>query len=353
MIDQFSRRIEYARISVTDRCNLRCRYCMPESGVEKIPHAEILTFEEIARVAEIFARLGIKKIRITGGEPLLRKNLPELIRAIKKISGIEQVALTTNGVLLATQAKNLAAAGLDAINLSLDTLDAKTFAGLTRRNLFDNVRAGLQTLLDENFTSVKINCVPIRGVNDDDILSLVELARDKPVKVRFIELMPLGCAKNSGLLGIPTAEIFARIEKVFGTLTPVDGKIFLSDPARYFLLKDFRGQIGFIDALEHKFCSSCNRIRLTVEGFLKLCLNFDDGLDLKKILRNGAGDEEIYDAVERAIYSKPREHFFNVVGKIRAICISERRGTAKKSVSTATLHVEFGIVGDAHAGLHV
>ena len=276
MIDQFSRRIEYARISVTDRCNLRCRYCMPESGVEKIPHAEILTFEEIVRVAEIFARLGIKKIRITGGEPLLRKNLPELIRAIKKISGIEQVALTTNGVLLATQAKNLAAAGLDAINLSLDTLDAKTFAGLTRRNLFDNVRAGLQTLLDENFTSVKINCVPIRGVNDDDILSLVELARDNP-----------------------------------GTLTPVDGKIFLSDPARYFLLKDFRGQIGFIDALEHKFCSSCNRIRLTVEGFLKLCLNFDDGLDLKKILRNGAGDEEIYDAVERAIYSKPREHFFN------------------------------------------
>ncbi len=283
---------------------------MPESGVEKIFHAEILTFEEIVRVAKIFACLGIKKIRITGGEHLLRKNLPELISAIKKISGIEQVALTTNGVMLATQAKNLAA-GLDAVNLSLETLDAKTFAGLTRRNLFDNVRAGFQTLLDENFTSVKINCVPIRGVNDGDILSLVELARDKPVKVRFIELMPLGCAKNSGLSGIPTAEIFARIEKFFGALTPVDENIFLSGPARYFLLKGFRGKIGFIDALEHKFCGTCNRIRLTAEGFLKLCLNFDSGLDLKKLLRNGTGDEEIYAAVERAIYSKPREHFFN------------------------------------------
>ena len=159
--------------------------------------------------------------------------MPELIRAIKRISGIEQVALTTNGVMLATQAKNLIAAGLDAINLSLNTLDAKTFAGSTRRNLFDNIRAGLQTLLDE----------------------------------------------NSGLSGIPTAEIFTRIEKVFGALTPVDGNIFLSGPARYFGLKDFRGQIGFLDALEYKFC--------------------------------GAGDEEIYAAVERAIYNKPREHFFN------------------------------------------
>lgn len=311
MIDNFSRQIEYARISVTDRCNLRCRYCMPENGVEKFSHAEILTFEEIIRVSKIFARLGIKKIRITGGEPLLRKNLPELISALKKIPGIEQVALTTNGVLLAAHAKNLIAAGLDAINLSLDALDENIFADLTRRKLFAEARAGLQILLDENFINLKINCVAIRGVNDAEILKIAELAKIYPVKVRFIELMPLGCAKNSGLRGVPTAEILARLEENFGALIPVEEKNFLSGPARYFRLKDFRGQIGFIDALEHKFCGTCNRIRLTAEGFLKLCLNFGIGLDLKKILRGGATDAEIYSAIERAILEKPREHLFN------------------------------------------
>ena len=310
MIDKFSRQIEYARISVTDRCNLRCRYCMPENGVEKFSHAEILTFEEIIRVAKIFAQLGIKKIRITGGEPLLRKNLPELIRAIKKIPGIEQVALTTNGVLLAAQAKNLIAAGLDAINLSLDALDENIFAYLTRCKLFAESRAGLQILLDENFINLKINCVPIRGVNDGEILKIAELAKIYPVKIRFIELMPLGCAKNSDLRGVPTAEIFARLEENFGALIPA-GKNFLGGPARYFRLKDFRGQIGFIDALEHKFCGTCNRIRLTAEGFLKLCLNFGVGLDLRKLLRGGATDAEIYAAIERAILEKPREHLFN------------------------------------------
>ena len=315
MKDQFGREIEYARISVTDRCNLRCRYCMPECGVKKIPHAEILTLEEVLRVAEIFSRLGIRKIRLTGGEPLLRKNLSTLVRELKNLSGIEQVTLTTNGVLLKNFAPELIAAGLDGVNLSLDTLDENIFADLTRRKLFGKVLEGLQTL-DKNL-SVKINCVPLRGVNDGEILRLAALAEKNFIKVRFIELMPIGCAWESGLRGIPTAEIFSKLEKTFGQLVPVREKNSLQGPAKYFQPKNFVGQIGFIDALEHKFCGSCNRVRLTAEGFLKTCLSFDAGLDVKKLLRAGVGDEELSEKISDAIYHKPREHFFDGDKKFR------------------------------------
>lgn len=316
MIDQFGRKIEYARISLTDRCNLRCRYCMPECGVKKIPHAEILSLEEVLHVAEVFARLGIKKIRLTGGEPLLRKNLPLLIRNLKGIAGIEQVTLTTNGVLLKTFARELIATGLDGINLSLDTLDDKTFEHLTRRKTFANVREGLQTLLDERF-SLKINCVPLRGINDQEILQLATLAKDNPIKVRFIELMPIGCAYESGLRGISTAELFATLEDNFGELIPVRDKNPLQGPAQYFKPKNFVGQLGFIDAMEHKFCSSCNRIRLTAEGFLKTCLSFDVGLDIKKLLRAGVDDEELTKKIRETIYHKPKEHSFKGAAEFR------------------------------------
>ena len=316
MIDRFGREINYARISVTDRCNLRCRYCMPEGGVEKISHAEILSLEEILRVAEIFSRLGIKKIRLTGGEPLLRKNLPTLVRALKNLSGIEQVTLTTNGVLLKNFAEELLAAGLDGINLSLDTLDEKIFSELTRRKLFGNVREGLHAVLGAGL-SLKINCVPLRGVNDGEILRLASLAEKNFIKVRFIELMPIGCAWSSGLRGVPTAEIFSTLEKNFGALVPVCEKNSLQGPAKYFRPKNFVGQIGFIDALEHKFCGSCNRIRLTAAGFLKTCLSCDAGLDLKKILRAGVGDEEPAEKIREAIYLKPREHFFGGATKFQ------------------------------------
>ena len=315
MTDKFNRKIEYARISLTDRCNLRCRYCMPENGVKKISHADILTYEEIIHTAKIFARLGIKKIRLTGGEPLLRKGICELIGALKNITGIEQVTLTTNGVLLKTFAQDLLAAGIDGINLSLDTLDEKIFFNLTRRNFFLKVIEGLQILLDAKFFQLKINCVPLRGVNEGDILKLVELAKDNPVKIRFIELMPIGCAKN--FTGVPTAEIFNLIEKKFGSLAQVYENDSLCGPAKYFKLKNFVGQIGFIDALEHKFCGSCNRIRLTAEGFLKPCLNFGTGLDVKNLLRSNYGDEEIFSAIEQTIYNKPLEHLFNKKNNLR------------------------------------
>ena len=316
MKDQFKREINYARISVTDRCNLRCRYCMPEGGVKKISHAEILTLEEILRVARIFTRLGIKKIRLTGGEPLLRKNLPALIRELKNLSGIEQVTLTTNGVLLKDCAADLISAGLDGLNLSLDTLDEKTFAALTRRKFLDKVLGSLQTLLDGKL-SLKINCVPLRGVNDEEILELAALARGSLIKVRFIELMPIGCAWQSGLRGIPTAELFATLEKNFGELVPVLEENSLSGPAKYFQPKNFKGQLGFIDALEHKFCGDCNRIRLTAEGFLKTCLSFDAGLDLKILLRSGVDDGELFSKIRETIYRKPREHIFNGATKFQ------------------------------------
>ena len=306
MTDKFGREINYARISVTDRCNLRCRYCMPECGVKKISHADILTLEEILRVAEVFSRLGIKKIRITGGEPLLRRNLPDLIRKIKGISGIEQVTLTTNGVLLKNFAQELISAGLDGVNLSLDTLNEKTFSDLTRRKLFPQILEGFQDLIGK--IPLKINCVPLRGVNDDEILKIATLAKNNPVKVRFIELMPIGCAFESGLRGIPTAEIFSTLEKNFGELLPIYSKNSLQGPAQYFKINDFSGEIGFIDALEHKFCANCNRIRLTAEGFLKTCLSFDVGLDVRNLLRSG--DKNLVEKVREAIYNKPREHFF-------------------------------------------
>lgn len=316
MIDRFGREINYARISVTDRCNLRCRYCMPEGGVKKFPHDEILSLEEILRVAEIFSRLGIKKIRLTGGEPLLRKNLLSLVRGLKKISGVEVVTLTTNGVLLKNFLPELIAAGLDGINLSLDTLDEKIFSELTRRKFFAQVLDGLQTLLEKNF-GVKINCVPLVGINDTEIFKLATLAEKNFIKVRFIELMPIGCAFSSGLKGIPTAEIFSTLEKNFGALVPVEQKNFLQGPAKYFRPKNFVGQIGFIDALEHKFCGSCNRIRLTAAGFLKTCLSFDAGLDVKKLLRSGVDDEDLTKKIRDAIYHKPREHFFDGATKFQ------------------------------------
>lgn len=282
---------------------------MPIGGVRKISHAEILTLEEVERVARVFGRLGIKKIRLTGGEPLLRKNLPSLVVALKRLSGIEQVTLTTNGVLLRTSAPELLAAGLDGLNLSLDTLDEKIFTALTRRNLLPTILDGLSTLLAQGL-QVKLNCVPLRGVNETSLLDLARLAKDNPIAVRFIELMPIGCAFESGLRGIPSAELFATLEQTFGELIPVKTRNALQGPAQYFKPKGFIGTIGFIDALEHKFCGTCNRIRLTSSGFLKTCLSHEAGLDVKQLLRSGVDDSELSERIHETIYRKPREHQF-------------------------------------------
>ena len=318
MRDQFNREINYARISVTDRCNLRCQYCMPVNGGGKLPHCEILSFEEIIRVADIFSRLGIRKIRLTGGEPLLRKDLPILVRELKSLRGIEQVTLTTNGVLLGQLAEELISSGVDGINVSMDTLDAREFELITRRGIFAEVHRGIQFLFDVGFGNVKLNCVPLRGVNEDNIVALAALAKDRDLKVRFIELMPFGCASRSGFVGMTSAETISKLENCYGKLIPCPPSKILQGPAKYFSIKNFVGQVGFIDALTHKFCAGCNRVRLTAEGFLKTCLCYDTGVDVKKILRSGAGDEELFAVIREAIYRKPLEHSFETAaGDVR------------------------------------
>lgn len=311
MIDQYNRRIEYARISLTDRCNLRCRYCMPEQGIKKLRQEDILTFAEILRVVQVLASLGVRKVRLTGGEPLVRGGIADLVRAVHEVPGIEQVVLTTNGVLLGEMAEPLVRAGLDGINISLDTLNPATFASIARRPLLDKVKAGIFRLQGLGFSDIKFNCVPVAGINEFEIPVLAALAREQAVKVRFIELMPIGCAYESGCQGVPMAKVRRRIEEAYGSLQAADLPNGTADgPAVYYRLDGFCGEIGFIDAVDHKFCASCNRVRLTAEGFLKLCLNAKMGLDVRMLLRSGISGEKLRLALQQAVYHKPKEHFF-------------------------------------------
>ena len=310
MQDRYQRTIEYVRISVTDRCNLRCRYCMPEQGVEKMCHADILRFDEILRVIRALSALGVRKVRLTGGEPLVRKGILDLIREIRRIKGIEVISLTTNGVLLPEMAAGLRAAGLDSVNVSLDSLDEETFFFLTRRPLLSRVEEGLRALEEAGFQDTKINCVPLAGVNEADVLKLAELARVKPLNVRYIELMPVGCAYEAGLRGMPMAEVRRRLQEAFGAFSPVRPGVSLRGPAEYVQPAGFAGKLGFIDAMGQKFCQTCNRVRLTAGGFLKLCLHAGTGLDVRELLRAGIDDRELLAALSHAVYNKPAEHHF-------------------------------------------
>lgn len=311
MFDRYQRKIEYVRISLTDRCNMRCRYCMPEEGVEKLRHEDILRFDKIVRIVRALASLGVRKVRLTGGEPLIRRNIVELVREIHAVPGIETIAMTTNGVMLADMAEDLVQAGLTGINISLDTLKAASFTELTRRPFFTRVEDGIEAIAATGLKDVKFNCVPIAGVNEEELSDLVaRFTRERPWKFRFIELMPIGCAYEAGFTGVPMAEVRSQLEASFGPLRPVLPEHGVHGPAVYYQAAGFAGQIGFIDAMEHQFCSSCNRVRLTAEGFLKLCLNARTGVDLRHLLRSGMSDEELRQALQQAIYCKPQEHHF-------------------------------------------
>lgn len=308
MKDIYNRNIDYIRISVTDRCNLRCIYCMPEEGVELSCHENLLSFEEITRLCENFAKLGIKKVKITGGEPLIRRDLVTLIKSIKDIEGIENVTLTTNGILLEDKIDDLVKAGLDAVNISIDTLDEDNFKRITRVGDVHKVIRAIDKCLQYKELKVKINCVPIKGEDEKDILDMVSLAKDRDLSVRFIEIMPIGLGKN--ISGYSDDEIINLIEKNIGHLTAYEGKLG-NGPAVYYSLPGFKGKIGFISAVNHKFCESCNRVRLTSEGFLKKCLQYEYGSDLKSLLRSGKSDEEILKVIEETIYNKPESHMFS------------------------------------------
>jgi len=309
MTDNFGRTIDYLRISVTDKCNLRCRYCMPMNGVELIRHDELLSFEEIYRLVRILAGIGLKKVRITGGEPLVRKNIGKLLSDIHGISGIEEIAMTTNGILLPGRVKELKSCGLTSVNISLDTRDSDTFKKITGFEGLEKVLCAIDEVL-ANDIRCKINCVPCRELNDKDIVSVAELALDKNVDVRFIELMPVGCGKD--FHGINSEEILARLEAVYGRPVPCSERRG-NGPAEYMSFPGFKGKIGFISPISHKFCKDCNRVRLTAEGMLKLCLNYNYGLELKPLLRSSASDEDIKNAVLEAIKMKPMEHDFGNV----------------------------------------
>ena len=307
MLDQFDRNINYMRISVTDRCNLRCRYCMPD-GAAFESHEAILRYEEILRICRAAISLGITRFKVTGGEPLVRKGCAELIAAIKALPGTEQVTLTTNGLLLRQELDALCGAGLDAVNISLDTLDTEKFQRITGFSRFSEEK--LRTLLADCCTRplrTKLNTVLLEE-NRDELASLAALAGDYPVDVRFIELMPIGFGGSLGR--VSPDEVLETLRQRWPDLSPSSEKRG-NGPAHYSRSAALQGQIGFIDAVSHAFCASCNRVRLTSTGQLKPCLSFDSTTDLRALLRGGCGEEELREALRAAIYRKPRSHCFD------------------------------------------
>ena len=309
MFDSKGRNIHYLRLSVTDLCNLRCRYCMPD-GVDKLEREDILTYEEFLRLAALFARCGVDTVRVTGGEPLVRKGVEQLVKGLKAIPGIRKVTMTTNAVLLEQQLPALLEAGLDSVNISLDTQDPALFAKITARDEFAAVQAGIHAALESGIP-VKLNCVPQVGVNEGELEALAALAQDKPLQVRFIEMMPIGYGAAMPCISGP--ELLARFRRRWPELAPLPGAACaaLGDgPAVYYTVPGWKGDIGFIAAVHGKFCASCNRVRLTSQGFLRPCLPSETGGDLRTLLRGGAADEELLQAIRETIWSKPREHHF-------------------------------------------
>ena len=305
MKDSFGRKLNYLRISVTDRCDLRCRYCMPECGVENIPHGEVLTYEETARIVRIMASLGVTKVRLTGGEPLLRKGITDLVRMISGTDGITETVMTTNGVMLSEKADDLIASGLKRVNISLDTLDRDVFRRLAGRDRLLDVTKGMDAAYSAGL-GVKINCVPIRGINDTGLADIALISKDRAIDVRFIELMPIGC--GAGLSGIPSGEVLSYLQERFGDFEPLQNDP--ASPAERFRFGGFTGSTGFISPMTHKFCDRCDRLRLTSDGFLKLCLQYPAGADLKTPIRAGCSDSELTDIILGAVSKKPSAHRF-------------------------------------------
>lgn len=306
MLDQYGRRINYLRISVTDRCNLRCRYCMPE-GVQDVGMKNILTFEEIWEIVKTGVSLGITHIRITGGEPLVRKGCADLILGIRKIPGVETITMTTNGVLLGNYAKQLKEAGVDGVNISLDTLDPEEFCQITGKREFPAVLAGIRAAKDAGLP-VKLNAVNRKEL---DPVPLVRYAQNENLPLRFIEMMPVGYGKQ--YVGRSNEELREMLEKTFGTAEKLVDSEELSrmgsGPAVYYRFSDLKVPVGFISAIHGKFCDTCNRIRLTAEGYLKLCLCYDQGVDLRHVLREEE-KENLRTVMEEAIFRKPAAHCF-------------------------------------------
>ncbi|MCL2496374.1 MAG: GTP 3',8-cyclase MoaA [Clostridiales bacterium] len=302
----YGRGITYLRLSITDKCNLRCRYCMPEHGLPDKGHAALLRVEEMLRLLTLFRGLGVDKLRITGGEPLVSRQLPPLLTALAPLK-FTDIALTTNGQLLPQMAAQLRAGGVSRLNISLDTLNAERFAHITRGGRLQDTLDGVTAALAAGFQPVKVNCVLVRGLNDDEITDMALLAKHRPISVRFIEFMPVGAHTMwSEENFMPIAQVRQRLA-VLGELMPYQ-ELYGNGPAQVFTVAGYKGSIGFIDAVSGHFCQNCNRLRLTADGLLYSCLHSARYVDMLKPLRAGANDAELIRLIEWAVSEKPPRH---------------------------------------------
>ncbi len=310
LVDSYGRRIKSMRISITDKCNFRCTYCMPAEGLPWLKKAEILSYEEIVRIAHVAVDMGIEQIRLTGGEPLVRRDVPELVHQLHAISGLRSLSLTTNGILLKQQAKALAKAGLTRINVSLDSLLREKFTRLTRRDQLDRVLEGLAEL--EHYPSIrpiKVNAVAIRGYTEEEVLDFVRLARNKAYVMRWIEFMPLDADQIWRKEDILTGkEIQQIIEAAYGPLTPITNGD-PSETARRYTFSDGIGEVGFINPVSEPFCAQCDRIRITADGQLRTCLFATEETDLRAVIRSNADDEELAHIIRQAVWHKELKHY--------------------------------------------
>ncbi len=305
MVDNFGRKLNYLRMSVTDRCNLRCRYCMPAAGVPKQRHEDVLSYEELYRIAKVAVIAGVDKIRVTGGEPLVRKGIVDFLAELNRLPGLKKVVLTTNGVLLGEMAGALSRAGVESVNVSLDSLRPDVFTRITRRDDLARVLDGLTAAEQAGFKHIKINMVVMRGVNDDEVLDFAALTVDKPYKVRFIEYMPTLQESSGQSLMVPGEELIEQLADRY----PLEKlqRNTLDGPADYYRIKGSAGAIGFITPVSCHFCKDCNRLRVSSSGMLKSCLYDNGGVSLRPVLARGK-EAELLDLIRQAAHLKPLQH---------------------------------------------
>ena len=308
LIDRYGRYLNYLRISITDRCNLQCIYCMPDGSMEKLPHKEILRYEEILRIVRLGVRLGITKVRITGGEPLVRKGVYDFLESLTGIDGLADVSLTTNGVLLKDNIEKIKSAGIKRINISIDSLDRQKFKKITGNDYFNQVWEGIEQAQRKGFDPIKLNIVALYGINDDELVDFAKLSFAYPFHIRFIEYMPIGTASVNIDRPLLTPEIKKHLGLLgLGKLIPVEKRVY-DGPAERYKFEGAQGEIGFISALSNHFCRQCNRLRLTASGRLRSCLLSDYQKDLRGPIRNGCSDSELADILFKVVYQKPFEH---------------------------------------------
>ena len=304
--DKTGRIINYLRLSITDRCNLRCVYCMPEEGIDFVPHNQILRYEELLHIVALSVRAGIRKVRLTGGEPLVRNGFIAFLDSLCGMEGLKEVTLTTNGVLLKDFAARIRACGISRINISLDSLKAERFFKITGKDYFERVWEGIKEAERLQFNPIKINVVIMKGVNDDEILDLARLSLEHPYHIRFIEFMPLGGNGWNSQKFVSTRAIHDKIAQL-GELIPLHASD-LDGPAQRYMVEGAKGEIGLIGALSNHFCRKCNRLRMTAEGHLRGCLFSDQEIDIKTPLREGREDAHLLNLIREAIQKKPKEH---------------------------------------------